>query len=83
MKARNFDKSFDQGKSIIEHLDIKNARRVAQEQKRVNVDFPVWMIVSLDREASRLGVTRQSIIKMWVAERLDATAAHSSEPASS
>ncbi|MDO8291079.1 MAG: CopG family transcriptional regulator, partial [Parvibaculum sp.] len=63
-------------------LDIKSARRVAQEQKRVNVDFPVWMIESLDREASRLGVTRQSIIKMWVAERLDAAAAVATEPAS-
>ncbi|MDO9318112.1 MAG: CopG family transcriptional regulator [Gammaproteobacteria bacterium] len=83
MKARNFDKSFDQGKSIIEHLDIKSARRIAQQQKRVNVDFPVWMIESLDREASRLGVTRQSIIKMWVAERLDAAAAHDTEHASS
>jgi len=83
MKARNFDKTFDEGKSVIEHLDIKSARRVAQEQKRVNVDFPVWMIESLDREASRLGVTRQSIIKMWVAERLDAAAAHSSDTASS
>ncbi|MES3008838.1 MAG: CopG family transcriptional regulator [Pseudomonadota bacterium] len=83
MKARNFDKAFDEGKSVIEHLDIKNARRVAQEQKRVNVDFPVWMIESLDREASRLGVTRQSIIKMWVAERLDAAAASSSDTASS
>lgn len=71
MKARDFDKNFDEGESIVEHLDLKKARRPAQAQRRVNVDFPVWMIESLDREASRLGVTRQSIIKVWLAERLE------------
>jgi hypothetical protein len=52
-------------------------RRPALEQRRVNVDFPSWMVDSLDREARRLGVTRQSIIKVWIAERLahDSTAA--------
>jgi len=50
------------------------ARRPLQEQKRVNVDFPTWMIDSLDREAGRLGVTRQSILKVWLAERLEQTA---------
>jgi len=70
MKAEDFDKKFDQGKSVIEHLDMAKARRPELEQKRVNVDFPLWMIHSLDKEAKRLGVPRQSIIKVWLAERL-------------
>ena len=70
MKAENFDKKFDQGKSVMEHLDLSKARRPKLEQKRVNVDFPLWMIHSLDKEAKRLGVPRQSIIKIWLAERL-------------
>ena len=71
MKAHEFDKKFDEGKDISEHLDISKARRPEQEQKRVNVDFPLWMIGLLDKEAKRLGVPRQSIIKVWVAERLE------------
>jgi len=71
MKAREFDNKFDEGADISRHLDISKARRPEQEQKRVNVDFPVWMIQLLDKEARRLGVPRQSIIKVWVAERLD------------
>ena len=71
MKAKNFDKKFDAGESVVEQLDLSQARRPNQAQKRVNVDFPVWMIQSLDKEARRLGVPRQSIIKMWLAERLE------------
>ncbi len=71
MKARELDRKFDDGKNISKHLDLSKARRLEQEQKRVNVDFPVWMIHSLDKEAKRLGVPRQSIIKVWVAERLE------------
>lgn len=71
MKAKDFDKKFDDGESIIEELDLSKARRPEQEQKRVNVDFPVWMIQSLDKEARRLGVPRQSVIKMWLAEKLE------------
>ncbi|MEX0950694.1 MAG: CopG family antitoxin [Gammaproteobacteria bacterium] len=71
MKAKQLDKEFDAGKDISEHLNLSGARRVQQKQKRVNVDFPEWMIESLDREANRLGVTRQSIIKVWLAERLE------------
>ena len=71
MKAEDFDKKFDAGQSIIDNLDLTKARRPEQEQKRVNVDFPVWMIQSLDKEARRLGVPRQSIIKLWLAERLE------------
>jgi len=70
MKAKELDKRFDEGQSIIEYLDISGAKRPSQKQKRVNVDFPLWMIRSLDKEAKRLGVPRQSIIKIWIAERL-------------
>ena len=75
MKAKDFDKKFDEGKSVIKHLDLSKARRPEQEQKRVNVDFPLWMIHSLDKEAKRLGVPRQSIIKIWLAERLQQVSA--------
>ena len=71
MKAKEFDKKFEEEKDITKHLDLSKARRPAQEQKRVNVDFPVWMIHSLDKEAKRMGVPRQSIIKVWLAERLE------------
>lgn len=70
MKASELEKKFDEGEDISEFLDLSQARRPGQEQKRVNVDFPVWMIERLDREARRLGVPRQSIIKIWIAERL-------------
>ncbi len=72
MKAKDFDKKFDQGKEdIIEDLDLSTLKRSNQTPRRVNVDFPEWMIASLDKEAARLGVTRQSIIKVWLAERLE------------
>jgi len=70
MKAKALDKKFDSGEDISKHLDLARATRPGQDQKRVNVDFPVWIIDSLDKEAKRLGVTRQSIIKVWIAERL-------------
>jgi hypothetical protein len=70
MKAKTFDQQFDKGVNITASLDLSKSKRVLQEQKRVNVDFPTWMIESLDREAGKLGVTRQSIIKVWLAERL-------------
>ena len=71
MKASQFDRQFDEGNDVIAELDLSKARRPGQQQRRVNVDFPAWMINSLDREAHRLGVTRQSIIKIWIAERLE------------
>ena len=74
MKAKELDKKFDEGKNVLEHLDLSKTRRPNQEQKRVNVDFPLWMIRSLDKEAKRLGVPRQSIIKIWLAERLNKSA---------
>lgn len=73
MKAKSLDRKFDEGKDVTEHLDVSRARRPLQDLKRVNVDFPKWMVESLDKEASRLGVTRQSIIKIWLAERLEAS----------
>jgi len=71
MKANELDKRFDEGKDVSKHLNMSEARRPGQEQRRVNVDFPLWMIHLLDKEAKRLGVTRQSIIKVWLAERLE------------
>lgn len=76
MKAEAFDKQFDEDGDVINSLDLPKAKRVLQEQRRVNVDFPTWMIESLDREAGKLGVTRQSIIKVWLAERLENSAAN-------
>jgi hypothetical protein len=70
MKAKTFDRKFDSGDKIVDQLDLSRARRVGTEAKRVNVDFPAWMVDSLDREARRLGVTRQSLIKLWLAEKL-------------
>lgn len=72
MKADDFDARFDRGEDVTADLDLAKAQRPGREQRRVNVDFPAWMIDALDREASRLGVTRQSIIKVWIADRLDA-----------
>lgn len=76
MKADEFDKNFDEGDDILDALDLSKAKRTLQDQKRVNVDFPAWMIDALDKEASRVGVTRQSIIKVWLAERLEELAAN-------
>lgn len=77
MKAKDFDKKFNESqKDVVGDLDLSSARRVNQEQKRINVDFPAWVVESLDREAARIGVTRQSIIKVWLVERLQAEAAN-------
>lgn len=75
MKAKNLDKMFDDGKrSVIKHLDLSKAQRPGHAQRRVNVDFPSWVVDSLDAQARRLGVTRQSVVKMWIAERLQSEA---------
>ena len=71
MKAKDLDQKFDDGQSIINNLDLSKSYRPEQEQKRVNVDFPLWMVQSLDKEAHRLGVPRQSIIKLWISEKLE------------
>ena len=70
MKTKRFDQKFDAGDTIVEQLDLSQARRVGSLAKRVNVDFPAWMVDSLDREARRVGVTRQALIKLWLADRL-------------
>ena len=70
MKAEQIDDIFESGEDLLAHLDLSTARRLNLGQKRVNVDLPIWMIENLDREADRVGVTRQSIIKVWLAERL-------------
>lgn len=71
MKAESLDEKFDAGEDVIADLDLSMLRRPNQEARRVNVDFPAWMVDELDREARRLGVTRQSIIKVWLSERLE------------
>lgn len=68
--ASEFDTKFDEGEDITGHLDLSQAARLHQGQKRVNVDFPIWMVQQLDQEAKKLGVTRQSIIKVWIADKL-------------
>jgi len=70
MKAKTFDSRFNSGAKVVDQLDLSRARRIGTDAKRVNVDFPAWMVDSLDREARRLGVTRQSLIKLWLADRL-------------
>ncbi len=70
IKAGVFDDAFERGEDVTRYLDKSKARRVNTELKRVNIDFPVWVVLSLDREARRLGITRQSLVKMWIAERL-------------
>jgi hypothetical protein len=70
MKAKSLDKKFDSGEDIVKYLDLQKATRPGQDQRRVNVDFPEWMVDSLDKEARRLGVTRQAVIKVWIAEKL-------------
>lgn len=71
MKASEFDRRFDDGEDMSDYIDWENARRINQEPRRVNVDFPTWMVNSMDAEADRLGISRQALIKVWIAERLE------------
>jgi len=75
ISAKAFDALVESGEEIVSHLDLSTASRPGLKSQRVNVDFPAWEVEALDREASRLGITRQSLIKVWIAERLDRTAA--------
>ena len=68
--AQELDEKFDNGEDVSAYFDLSKARRPNLEARRVNVDFPAWMVDRLDKEARHLGVTRQSVIKMWIAERL-------------
>ena len=74
ISAEEFDRRFDAGEDMGDYIDWNSARRPGLEPKRVNVDFPQWMVAGLDREAKRRGITRQALIKTWVADRLDAVA---------
>jgi hypothetical protein len=71
IKTDEFDSKFNRGGDVSKHMDMAKATRPGRSQKRVNVDFPVWMIESLDKEARRLGVPRQAVIKVWISERLE------------
>jgi len=71
LKATEFDRAFDKGEDVSDHVDWSQTRRPNVAIRRVNVDFPAWVVAGLDHEAQRLGVTRQALIKMWIAERLD------------
>ncbi|BBL72573.1 type II toxin-antitoxin system BrnA family antitoxin [Methylogaea oryzae] len=71
MKASEFDQRFDADEDVTQLLDLAQARRPGLVSKRVNVDFPAWMVHSLDKEARKLGVTRQSLIKLWLADKLE------------
>ena len=70
MKAREFEKKFETGENLDEAIDWSQARRPNLQLKRVNVDFPTWVVEGLDLQAQRLGVSRQALIKLWIAERL-------------
>lgn len=76
MKTEDFDVLFDDGQDVAEYLDFTRATRPGQVNKRVNVDFPAWMVHSLDKEASRLGVPRQSLIKIMIAQQLERRQMH-------
>ncbi len=76
MKVHEFDAKFEADEDVTEDLDLSQMKKPMLKQKRVNVDFPAWMLESLDREAHRIGVTRQSIIKIWLAERLESIPQH-------
>jgi hypothetical protein len=70
MKAKEFDKKFETGEDMTDDLDFSKARRVNQEPKRVNIDFPAWVVERLDKQSKRLGITRQALVKVWIAEKL-------------
>ncbi|MBC8317152.1 MAG: CopG family transcriptional regulator [Desulfobulbaceae bacterium] len=70
MKAKEFDKKFESGEDMTNDLDFPKARRINQEPKRVNIDFPTWVVEKLDKQSKRLGITRQALVKVWIAEKL-------------
>lgn len=70
-KASEIDIKFDDGEDVLEHFDLSKIERPNEKIKRINVDFPFWMVKGLDRKAKHLGVNRQSVIKIWIAEKLE------------
>jgi len=80
MKAKEFDKIFDENQDdIVDCLDLSTARRVNLEPKRINIDFPIWMVKKFDEEAQHIGVSRQAIIKTWLADKLMQLEYHKTE----
>ncbi len=71
IKATDLDRAFDDGEEVLQHFDRAKATRPNLESRRVNVDFPAWMVEGLDARAAHLGITRQALIKMWIADRLE------------
>lgn len=71
MKAQEFDEKFEAGEDLTSELDFSKARRVNQGSRRVNIDFPSWVVDGLDKQAKRLGITRQALVKVWIAEKLE------------
>ena len=70
--VEEFDRLFDEGSDeIAAFIDRSKGRMVYPKPQRVNVDFPPLMVRQLDAEAGRRGVTRQALIKMWLADKLD------------
>jgi hypothetical protein len=70
MNARDFDKKFELGEDVTDNFGFSGSRRVNQELKRVNIDFPVWVVEKLDKQSKRLGISRQALVKVWIAEKL-------------
>ena len=70
IKAEDFDRAFENGEDVTKHLDKSTGRRINTEQKRISVSFPMWLVASLEQEALRLGISKQSLVKMWITERL-------------
>lgn len=74
MKTTELDKKFDDNQEdILQHFDLSSARLVNEKPKCINIDFPTWMVQSLDKEAKHIGISRQAVIKMWVADRLNSS----------
>lgn len=74
MKTAELDKKFDDNKEdILQHFDLSSARLVNEQPKRININFPIWMVQSLDKEAKHIGISRQAMIKMWVADKLNSS----------
>lgn len=71
ISAEELDRRFDDGEDVLAYFDLSRARRGGAASKRVNIDFPEWMVHALDREAQKRGVARQALIKMWLADRLE------------
>lgn len=72
ISAEELDRLFDEGADMRPYFDFDNPQPLQGPTKRVNVDFPAWMVQRLDRESKKRGVTRQALIKMWLADRLEA-----------